>query len=80
VDANRLVPIGYGEYCPAVPEEDGGDNPLNRRVLFKTVQVNGVWQDITRGCWNAQTKGVDPTKRKGGIPKAPAPVSTVGGA
>jgi outer membrane protein OmpA-like peptidoglycan-associated protein len=80
VEANRLVPIGYGEYCPAVPEADGDDNPVNRRVLFKAVQIRGIWQEIPRGCWNAQTKGVDPTKKKGGIPKAPAPVSTVGGA
>jgi outer membrane protein OmpA-like peptidoglycan-associated protein len=80
VDAKRIVPIGYGEYCPAIPEADGEDNPLNRRVLFKAVKLRTVWQAISRGCWNAQTKGIDPTKRKAGIPKPPAPVSNVGGA
>ena len=65
VDPHRLVPIGYGEYCPAVPVGDEVDEPRNRRVLFKTVVINGVWQTVRRGCWRAQTTaGADPTKRK----------------
>ncbi len=65
IDPHRLVPIGYGEYCPLVPVGDDVDEPRNRRVLFKTVVVNGVWQPVKRGCWKAQTvAGADPTKRK----------------
>jgi outer membrane protein OmpA-like peptidoglycan-associated protein len=67
VAENRLVPIGYGEYCPAVDRGDEVDDPVNRRVLLKAVQVNGVWQDVPRGCWRAKTMGIDPTKRKPGL-------------
>ncbi len=67
VEPRRVVPIGYGEYCPAIPTADGVDEPKNRRVLFKAVVVNGVWQTIKRGCWRAQTAGgagADPTKQQ----------------
>jgi outer membrane protein OmpA-like peptidoglycan-associated protein len=86
VEGKRLVAIGYGEYCPAVDKGDDVDEPKNRRVLLKTVLVNGVWQKVERGCWRAQTAGIDPTKRKpvtgasgGGGTSAP-PVKPVGGA
>jgi outer membrane protein OmpA-like peptidoglycan-associated protein len=72
VEEKRLVPIGYGEYCPAVDRGDEVDDPVNRRVLLKAVQVRGVWQDIPRGCWRAKTLGIDPTKRKPGLSKPPA--------
>lgn len=81
VDAKRLVPVGYGEYCPAVQTPDDVDEPKNRRVLLKTVQVSGVWRDVPRGCWKAQAAGVDPTKRKAGVaaataqPPPPRPIS-----
>ena len=85
VEGKRLVPIGYGEYCPAIDKGDDVDEPKNRRVLLKTVVVNGVWQNVQRGCWRAQTAGIDPTKKKpvssagtGGT-SAP-PVKPVGGA
>jgi outer membrane protein OmpA-like peptidoglycan-associated protein len=74
IERGRLVPIGYGEYCPAVPSGDDVDEPKNRRVLFKAVVVNGVWQTIRRGCWRAQTAsagGADPTKRQQGAGKKP---------
>ncbi len=72
VSDKRLVPIGYGEYCPAGILTDEVDDPVNRRVLLKAVQVNGVWQDIPRGCWRAKTMGIDPTKRKPGLGAPPA--------
>jgi len=74
-DEKRLVPIGYGEYCPAVDRGDEVDDPVNRRVLLKAVQVNGVWQDVPRGCWKAKTKGIDPTTRKPGL-SSPQPSGT----
>jgi len=64
VDGMKLVPVGYGEYCPAIDRGDEVDEPKNRRVLFKTVVVNGVWQQVQRGCWRAQAAGIDPTKRR----------------
>jgi outer membrane protein OmpA-like peptidoglycan-associated protein len=86
VEGKRLVAIGYGEYCPAIDKGDDVDEPKNRRVLLKTVLVNGVWQKVERGCWRAQTAGIDPTKKKpvtgaggGGGTSAP-PVKPVGGA
>ena len=72
VAERRLVPIGYGEYCPARDEGKDEDSAENRRVLFKSVVVAGKWQDVPRGCWNAQTKGIDPTKRSPGVPPPPA--------
>jgi OOP family OmpA-OmpF porin len=66
VAENRLVPIGYGEYCPAIDRGNDVDEPKNRRVLFKVVLVNGVWQTIPRGCWRANTVGVTATRKRGG--------------
>lgn len=85
VPASRLVPVGYGEFCPAVDRGDDVDEPRNRRVLLKAVLVNGVWQPVPRGCWRAQTAGINPTKRKpgvvmGGAAPAPGEVKPVGGA
>ncbi|MBK9262844.1 MAG: OmpA family protein [Polyangiaceae bacterium] len=73
VEENRLVPIGYGEYCPAIDRGDEVDDPVNRRVLLKAVQVSGVWQDVPRGCWRAKAAGIDPTKRKPGLSQSQAP-------
>ena len=73
VDEKRLVPIGYGEYCPAIDRGDDVDDPVNRRVLLKAVQVTGVWQEVPRGCWRAKAAGIDPTKRKPGLSQSPAP-------
>ena len=67
VAASRLVPIGYGEHCPAVATGDEVDEPKNRRVLVKTVLVAGVWREIPRGCWKAQAAGINPTKRRPGV-------------
>jgi len=67
ISADRLVPIGYGEYCPAVVTTDDIDEPRNRRVLLKAVTVNGVWQSVSRGCWRARTKGIDPAARRPGV-------------
>lgn len=64
VGAGRLIPVGYGEYCPAVDKGDDVEEPRNRRVLLKAVVVNGVWQKVPRGCWRAQTAGIDPTSRQ----------------
>lgn len=87
VEGKRLVPIGYGEYCPAIDKGDDVDEPKNRRVLLKTVVVNTVWQNVPRGCWRAQTAGIDPTKKKplgaaggGGGSSPQPPVKPVGGA
>jgi outer membrane protein OmpA-like peptidoglycan-associated protein len=85
VEAARLVPVGYGEFCPAVDRGDDVDEAKNRRVVLKAVLVRGVWQTVPRGCWRAQTAGINPTKRKPGIATggpAPAPgeVKPVGGA
>ena len=84
VDARHLVSIGYGEFCPAVDTADDVDEPLNRRVLLKAVVVNGVWQEVPRGCWRAQARGIDPTRRQAGStspasPSAPT-VRATGGA
>jgi OOP family OmpA-OmpF porin len=76
VQESRLVPIGYGEYCPAIDRGDEVDDPVNRRVLLKAVQVGSIWQDVPRGCWRAKAAGIDPTKRKPGLsptPQAPNP-------
>lgn len=74
VQESRLVPIGYGEYCPALDRGDEVDDPVNRRVLLKAVQVSNVWQDVPRGCWRAKAAGIDPTKRKPGLSQpGPAP-------
>jgi outer membrane protein OmpA-like peptidoglycan-associated protein len=73
VDEKRLVPIGYGEHCPAVQTANEVDEPKNRRVLVKTVLVSGTWRDTPRGCWKAQTKGINPTKRKPGVAVPPKP-------
>jgi outer membrane protein OmpA-like peptidoglycan-associated protein len=85
VEPTRLVPIGYGELCPAMERGDDVDEPKNRRVLLKAVLVKGVWQTAPRGCWRAQTAGINPTKRKpgvgsGGPAQAPGEVKPVGGA
>ena len=68
VAPDRLVPIGYGEQCPAVNRGDDVDEPRNRRVTFKAVRLDGAWQSTPRGCWRAQTIGVDPTRRKAELP------------
>ncbi len=73
IDGGRLVAIGYGKYCPAVNVGDGVDDPRNRRVLFKAVVVNGVWQKVQRGCWAAQVASVNPVKKK------PVSIETKGG-
>lgn len=88
VEPARLVAIGYGEFCPATDVGDEVDEAKNRRVLLKAVVVNGVWQEIPRGCWRAQTAGINPTKRQpgagGGAAGKPATqppvVKPVGGA
>ena len=85
VDPTRLVPMGYGEFCPAMDRGDDVDEPKNRRVLLKAVLVRGVWQTVPRGCWRAQTAGINPTKRKpgvaaGGSAPVPGEVKPVGGA
>ncbi|WP_437989495.1 OmpA family protein [Sorangium sp. So ce145] len=85
VEPTRLVPVGYGELCPAMDRGDDVDEPKNRRVLLKAVLVRGVWQTVPRGCWRAQTAGINPTKRKPGVAvvgSAPVPgeVKPVGGA
>lgn len=64
VPPGKLVPIGYGEQCPAIDRGDEVEEPRNRRVMFKVVQIDGAWQSIPRGCWRAQVAGLDPTKRK----------------
>lgn len=80
VDPARLVPVGYGELCPAIDQGDDQDIAENRRVLFKAVVVEGAWQDIPRGCWRAKARGIDPTKRKPGVPNPPPTVvEKVGG-
>ena len=58
---------------------------VGRRVLLKAVLVRGVWQTVPRGCWRAQTAGINPTKRKpgvaaGGSAPVPGEVKPVGGA
>jgi outer membrane protein OmpA-like peptidoglycan-associated protein len=73
----RLVPIGYGEYCPVADKGDEVAEPKNERVAMKAVFVKGVWQTIPRGCWRAKAKGVDPTKR-GLKKKTPISVPSTG--
>jgi outer membrane protein OmpA-like peptidoglycan-associated protein len=79
VDASRLFPIGYGEYCPAVETADEVDEPRNRRVLVKAVVVNGVWQSVQRGCWLAKRAGADPTQAKPTTQGPPRVIETQGG-
>ncbi|MFO0587656.1 MAG: OmpA family protein [Polyangiaceae bacterium] len=67
VTPGRLVPIGFGEQCPAVNRGDDVEEPRNRRVAFKAVLVSGLWQTIPRGCWRAQAIGIDPTRVKAEI-------------
>ena len=71
IAAHRLVPVGYGAYCPAVVDHsEERDAPANRRVLFKAVVIAGQWQAVKRGCWTAQRHGIDPTKKRAGLPRA----------
>jgi len=80
VDPRRLVPIGYGEYCPKIDRGNDIDEPANRRVELKIVRVSGKWQDVARGCWRAQQAGIDPGKAQPGVPQvAPTAVETHGG-
>lgn len=79
VDAKRLYPVGYGEYCPAIETADEVDEPRNRRVLIKAVVVNGVWQTVQRGCWLAKRAGVDPTQSKPTTYGPPKTIETQGG-
>lgn len=80
VDSRRLVPIGYGEYCPRIDRGDDVDEPANRRVELKIVRISGKWQDVSRGCWRAQQAGIDPGKAQPGVPAAaPTTVETHGG-
>lgn len=69
----KLVAMGYGEYCPAIDKGDEADEPANERVVFKTVVVNGVWQNVQRGCWPAKAAGIDPTRK---APEGPMPQQT----
>ena len=64
VESARLVPVGYGAFCPAKQSIDDVDEMLNRRVMFRVVQTNYVWTGVPRGCWSASTQKVDPTKKK----------------
>ncbi len=64
IEAARLVPVGYGEFCPAIDTAPEVDEPKNRRVVLKAVVVHGIWRDVPRGCWRALTKGIDPTKSR----------------
>lgn len=64
VESARLVPVGYGSFCPAKASVDDVDEMLNRRVMFRVVQTNNVWTGVPRGCWSASTQKVDPTKKK----------------
>ena len=74
----RLVPIGYGEYCPAIDSKGDATIDLkNERVHSKTVVVKNVWQPVVRGCFQAKAKGIDPTKR-GIKKKAPIVVPSPG--
>ncbi|MBI4701535.1 MAG: OmpA family protein [Deltaproteobacteria bacterium] len=81
IASSRLVPIGYGELCPAIDRGDDVDEPRNRRVLLKAVVVSGVWQNVSRGCWRAKAAGIDPTRRRPGggqaAPSSPSPGMTV---
>lgn len=80
VDQRKLVPVGYGEYCPRVDKGDEVDEPGNRRVELKIVRISNHWQDVPRGCWRAKQAGIDPAKVQAGVPPAPAvPVETHGG-
>lgn len=80
VDARRLVPVGYGEYCPRVDKGDEVDEPANRRVELKIVRISGKWQEVPRGCWRAQQAGIDPGKAPAGVPPTPPTmVETHGG-
>ncbi|MFO0547260.1 MAG: OmpA family protein [Polyangiaceae bacterium] len=63
VARDRLVAIGYGEYCPAIDTGDESPDAKNERVVLRTVLVKGVWQTQARGCWRAKAAGIDPTKR-----------------
>jgi outer membrane protein OmpA-like peptidoglycan-associated protein len=80
VAAKRLVPIGYGEYCPKIDRGDEVDEPVNRRVELKIVRISGRWQEQPRGCWRATRAGIDPAKASVGVPpSAPAVIDTHGG-
>lgn len=79
-DPKRLVPIGYGEYCPKVETPDEVDEPANRYVELKIVRVSGKWQEGPRGCWRAKQAGIDPAVAQAGVPPpAPNAVETYGG-
>ncbi|MFO0613653.1 MAG: OmpA family protein [Polyangiaceae bacterium] len=75
----KLVAMGYGEYCPAIDKGDEADEPQNERVVLKTVVVNGVWQNVARGCWKAKAAGIDPTRKAPEGPMPQGPTTHVGG-
>jgi len=76
VARQRLVAVGYGEFCPVVDSGDEQPEPKNRRVAIKAVVVNGIWQNVQRGCWRAKAAGIDPTQRQPGVFVTPQPSPT----
>jgi outer membrane protein OmpA-like peptidoglycan-associated protein len=63
VNKARLRAVGYGRYCPLVPNEDEKAREKNRRVEFKIVRVDGKDTGAELGCSDAAAKGIGGAKR-----------------
>jgi OmpA-OmpF porin, OOP family len=60
VGANRVRPMGYGEYCPLDPAHNAAAWEKNRRVEFKVVSTEKGSTGVELGCALAREKGVKP--------------------
>ncbi|MCC6526670.1 MAG: OmpA family protein [Polyangiaceae bacterium] len=56
----RLVPQGYGEYCPLDPASTESAWEKNRRVEFKVVRTDKGLTNEKLGCEAAEQKGIKP--------------------
>lgn len=73
VPKERLMPQGYGFYCPL--DEGTSEESLekNRRVEFKILLRDGKPTDIVRGCEGASKAGITPKALPKAAPTAVTP-------
>ena len=69
VDARRMRPQGYANYCPLDSADTDAAREKNRRVEFKIMRIDGVETGVALGCEGAVQRGI----HSDGVPKtAPA--------
>src|SRR5258706_7359250 len=65
VDARRMRPQGYANYCPLDPADTDAAREKNRRVEFKIMRIDGVETGVALGCEGAAQRGI----HSEGVPK-----------